>query len=226
MSTNFAMDRTKSTVQHRYKINTMNDALSEKVRLIQWLLPQLGSDDILAAEVAFYGVRRKADLAIISPVHIRAIEIKGPRDNLSSLANQIADYRMAFLEVDVAVASRFVKATRNLIPADVGIIELSEEGPVRLRKPRSRTTLSREGALAWLHADDLKRICDLPSKRRMSLEELRFWSTAAPQQRLSAEAIMAAYRRYAGKYRNFLDERNSRLNEDDVATLELPTRVR
>lgn len=204
----------------------MNDALSEKVRLVQWLLPKLGPEEILAAEVAFSGVRRKADLAVISPSRIGAIEIKGPRDNLHTLVDQISDYRIAFLEVDIALASRLVTAARRLIPDDVGLIELTEDGPRRLRQSRQRLTLSREGSLAWLHTSDLQRICDNPSKRSMSLAELREWSSSLSQRALSDAALKAAHRRYSAKFHNFLAERNERLNEDDVAALELPTKIR
>ena len=60
-----------------------------KAILVSALLPNLVLDEILGSEVRFGDGKFRADLVISSPVRLSAIEIKGPRDNLDKLVDQV-----------------------------------------------------------------------------------------------------------------------------------------
>lgn len=49
----------------------MTYARDEAIKLVQWLLPELSSEDALAVEVPFLDVRRKADVLMVGPAFVR-----------------------------------------------------------------------------------------------------------------------------------------------------------
>ena len=204
----------------------MNYANDEKLRLLRWLLPDLQGNEIVAAELPFRDVGRKADLAVLSSSRLHVIEVKGPRDNLGKLQAQAGDYLQAFLTVDVALATRYLSQARELLPRTVGLLELTEESVVRRRMPANRKLLSKQGALAWLHSRDLQRLLgararglDIQTLRALADKEV---SAAA----LTAAALSVAFTRSKERFTAFLSERSEILTLDDVAILQQPTRVR
>lgn len=204
----------------------MNFARDEKLALLKWLLPEIQDDEVLAAEVPFRDVGRKADLAVLSPTRLHVIEIKGPRDNLDKLEDQARDYLDSFLTVDVALASRFVGTARRMLPQSIGILELDGTSVVRRRKPQTRKLLSKRGALAWLHAKDIQKLLG-PTSRGLDITSLRALAEVELSiVQLTAAALKAAYSRSQSRYMAFLSERSDRLILDDLAVLELPTRIR
>lgn len=205
----------------------MRTATDEKLRLLSWLLPQLARGEIVAAELAYRDVSRKADLAILSPARLAAIEIKGPRDKVGTLISQVDDYLEGFLEVDVAVATKYVDAVRSLVPRSVGLIELAEDQVIRRRQAAVRRQLTAAGALHWLHAKDLQRLIPNPAARKWDIVTLRERAPAlVPHAILSQAAVEAAWSRSRDRYAAFLAEKTSVLTLDDVAVLQAPTRIR
>ena len=186
------------------KLACMNYADDEKLRLLRWLLPGLVEDEIVAAELAYRDVSRKADLAILSPTRLAAIEIKGPRDRFDSLIGQVEDYLEAFLEVDVAVSTRFLNAARAELPRSVGIIELANDSIVRRRQAAVRKQLSPVGALTWLHAKDLQRLIPDPQARNWDIVTLRMRALQTVRQsELSKAAVEIAWQRSKDRYAAF-----------------------
>lgn len=204
----------------------MNYAQDESLRIVQWLLPQLSADEILALELAYKDVSRKADIAILSPTRMTAIEVKGPRDNLRKLSAQVDDYLHGFQEVYVAAATRFIPQLSKEMPKQVGIIELSVDGVKQRRKAARRASLNKEGAIHWLQARDLQKLLG-PSSRGKSIEELRQEAVAGiTANRLSTAAMQSIFDRAKGKYELFWSELGQRMTLDDLETLQLPTKIR
>lgn len=204
----------------------MNYAADETLRLLRWLLPQLYQDEIIALELPYKDVSRKADIAIIGPNRLVAIEVKGPRDNLSKLPNQINDYMEGFLEVYVAAAPNLMPAIRNEMPPSVGLIDLGSTQINQRRVASRRKRLSKAGAIHWLRADELRRM--LGTRKGVgdmqSLRESAIKTQTATQ--LSASAIASIYDRASAKFAIFNNERGERLTLDDIETLRLPARIR
>lgn len=204
----------------------MNYAADETLRLLRWLLPQLRQDEIVALELPYKDVSRKADIAIIGPNRLVAIEVKGPRDNLSKLASQINDYMEGFLEVYVAAAPNLMPAIRAEMPAKVGLIDLGVTQISQRRVASKRGRLSKAGAIHWLRADDLRRmlgarkgVSDIQTLRESAMQML-----SATQ--LSTSAIASIYDRASAKFAIFEEERGERLTLDDIETLRLPAKIR
>ena len=209
------------------RIHPMNYADDEKLRLLRWLVPNLTQNEIVAAELPYRDVGRKADLAILSPTRLAAIEIKGPRDKLSSLAAQVQDYLEAFLEVDVAVSTRYLASVRNTLPPTVGLIELGDGVITRRRRAAVRSRLSAAGSLHWLRAKDLQRLIPDPAARKWDISTLRQYASEHLKiTALSRAAVEAAWQRSQERFAAFELERAGRLTLDDVALLQGPTRIR
>lgn len=204
----------------------MNYAQDESLRIIQWLLPQLADDEILALELAYKDVRRKADIAILSQTRLTAIEVKGPRDNLNKLHAQIGDYLQGFQEVYVAAATRFIPQLSKEMPRQVGIIELAADAVKHRRKASRRNCLTKDGAIHWLQARDLQRLLG-PASRGKSIEHLREQVVATlSSNQLSDAALKSVFDRAKGRYDIFWSELGQRLTLDDIETLQLPTKIR
>lgn len=204
----------------------MNYAADETLRLLRWLLPQLHQDEIVALELPYKDVSRKADIAIIGPNRLVAIEVKGPRDNLSKLASQIDDYVEGFLEVYVAAAPNLMPTIRSEMPAKVGLIDLGITEISRRRLANKRERLSKAGAIQWLRADDLRRMLGARkgSNDIQMLRESAMQALTATQ--LSDSAIASVYDRARAKFAIFNAERGERLTLDDIETLRLPAKIR
>ncbi len=67
----------------------------------------------------------KADVVILNGTSI-AYEIKSERDSLSRLKKQIAAYMNVFAKVNVIVGENHLKAVRDSVSQDVGILKLSK----------------------------------------------------------------------------------------------------
>lgn len=204
----------------------MNYAADETLRLIRWLLPQLQQDEIIALELPYKDVSRKADIAIIGPNRLVAIEVKGPRDNLSKLSSQIEDYVEGFLEVYVAAAPNLMPAIRDLMPRKVGLIDLGPTTIDRRRIAAKRERLSKTGAIHWLRGDELRRLLGA----RKAASDIQMLRESASQllttTQLSDRAIASVYSRASQKFAIFNSERGERLTLDDVETLRLPKKIR
>ncbi|MGH8038917.1 MAG: sce7726 family protein [Pseudomonas sp.] len=204
----------------------MNYAQDEILRIMQWLLPQLAADEILAVELAYKDVRRKADVAILSPSRLTAIEVKGPRDNLQKLHPQISDYLQGFQEVYVAAATRFIPQLSKEMPRQVGIIELASDAVKHRRKATRRACLPKDGAIHWLQTRDLQRLLG-PASKGKAIEHLREHAVAnLSSVQLSNAALKSVFDRAKARYDIFRSELGERLTHDDIETLQLPTKIR
>ncbi|WP_182656650.1 sce7726 family protein [Stenotrophomonas lacuserhaii] len=208
------------------KLRPMNYAADETLRLIRWLLPQLQKDEIIALELPYKDVSRKADIAVIGPNRLVAIEVKGPRDNLGKLPRQLDDYVEGFLEVYVAAAPNLMPSIKALMPARIGLIDLGETAISLRRVAARRERLSKVGATHWLRADELRQI--LGTRRGAS--DIRMLRDSAikhvPAAQLSSSALASIYERSRTKFSIFDAERGERLTLDDVETLRLPQKIR
>ena len=183
-------------------------------------------DEILALELPYKDVSRKADVAIIGPDRLVAIEVKGPRDNLSKLKSQINDYLEGFLEVYVAAAPNLMPTIRNEMPTKVGLIDLGATQISLRRVSGKRERLSKSGAIHWLRADDLRRMLGARKGGR-DIQMLRDSATKyLTATQLSKTALASIYDRASSKFAIFDAERGERLTLDDIETLRLPTKIR
>lgn len=206
----------------------MTYARDEAIRIVDWVLQGLAPEETICVELPFLDVRRKADIAILSPSRLSAIEIKGDRDNTVKLEKQLADYRAMFLDVTVATTPRHLQRVRSLAPRDVGILLLEARQPVLLRKPTRRARLSPESASRWLTRQDLSDLLGAKLVRDLGSAGARDYAARhTPAAQLSRFAVVCASKRNEERYRAFRRERGSSpVDLDDLSMLALQQNVR
>jgi len=209
----------------------MNNKLTAddvKIRLLAWLIPQILPGEALASELRFLDGRRRADLAIISSSKLLGIEVKGPRDNLSTLTKQIEDYDNAFLQTYVATTIEHLPEARRSIPRKVGLIEVTMEQVRIVRKARKRNTLSKTAAVTWLLKRDFSMLhTTLGTTEDEGLITLQRIATRnMDQAQLISFVLNRIYKRVVSRHDDFIDELGEALTLDDVKMLTVSQRIR
>ena len=212
-----------ATSMQGHQTFSMTYANDIKVALISALLPALTEDEVIGLEVRFGDGRYRADLVISSPTRLAGIEVKGPRDNLDKLVKQSIGYRQHFLEFSVAAAPAHIAPIRAMFPASVGLISVSDKVVTSVRMAHQRRRLSKEGALLWLHVEDMRtflRDRDLPVSGRYE-HVVHSVSGAASANELSAYALSCVHRRLSPRFNRFVNELGRTVTLDDVHMLTL-----
>lgn len=203
----------------------MRDAVDIKVQLVRWLNALLSEDELLASELRFQDGARRADLAVIGPGRLCALEVKGPRDDFRRLLRQLEAYQRLFLEVHVAVESAALSELRSMIPKTVGILLVTGEKVEIARKARKRTHLNAADAASWLLVSDLRSLLTKCSSTETRAELIRRASTELSGRALTKAAITAAYARLLPRYAAYRAELGQNVTSDDIRTLSIPTAI-
>lgn len=206
----------------------MTYARDEAIRIVDWLLDGgLTADESIAVELPFLDVRRKADIAVVGPRRLSAIEIKGPRDNFHRLAPQLNDYQAMFLDVSIAVPTKHLASARALVPDSVGLILLSDDSVAWIRRPRVRSKLKPADAVNWLRSKDLNRVIDTQLARTVGLVSAReLASKSYSAKELTRVVLDLLASRNRERYAAFQSEKGERVNLDDLQMLSLQAKVR
>lgn len=205
----------------------MRYAHDEAVRIIEWLLPNLTDGESLVIELPFRDVRHRADVAILSPDRLSAIEIKGWRDNVWTLKDQVDAYQKMFLDVTVAVAPKHLMFATNELPSSVGLLLLDKKEVREIRKPRTRKLLRKEAATRWLRAQELSHLVGSSLARAVGVEEARtIVAKKFTSEVLTNQVLSILSQRNTDRYKAFLSELGSSVTLDDVQMLALPQRVK
>lgn len=193
-----------------------------KIVAISSLLPTLGSEEVIGLELRFGDGRYRADLVISSPVRLSAFEIKGERDNLDKLPDQVVGYTKMFLDFSVMAAPVWLPLLRERLPRSVGIWTVDSHLK-QVRQPHARGQLSKASAVAWLRTSELRSLLSefhLPTAGTLS-----FMATTAEQhisaKTLAERAMAAVYARLLPRYSAFLRELGRTVTLDDVRMLTL-----
>lgn len=212
-------------IEHNYHMTYARD---EAIRIVEWLLSeQLPQGQSIAVELPFLNVRRKADIAIIGPDRLSAIEIKGPRDNFQRLPEQLHDYDAMFLDVTVAVPEKHLAQARSLCPPSVGLILLGEKNLRLVRKPRTRSRLPTKSSAKWLNSADLIKLLGKNVVREKGVNGARILAAKSIHANyLSAIALKNISIRNHERFLAFQKEKGAKINLDDLTMLSLQSKVR
>lgn len=193
-----------------------------KIVAISTLLPTLGPDEVIGLELRFGDGRYRADLVISSPLRLSGFEIKGERDNLDKLPDQVAGYTRMFLDFSVMAAPMWLPSLRERLPRSVGIWTVDSQLK-QVRQPHVRSQLPKASAAAWLRTSELRSLLaefGLPTAGTLSV-----MATTAeqniPAKVLGERAVMAVYERLRPRYFTFLRELGRTVTLDDVRMLTL-----
>lgn len=114
-----------------------------KVLLIDYLLDRFELD-ILVSEFSFLQGYRKADIVTFGTDQISAFEIKSPRDKLTRLSNQMADYSSVFTYCYLVTTDCCIEKARQLVRPRVGLILISNDNVQVIRQPKENRRLSKQ----------------------------------------------------------------------------------
>lgn len=113
-------------------------------------------------------LRSKADTVIFNGTST-AYEIKSDRDSLARLPLQVEDYRKVFAKVVVVADAKHLTTLEEILPADVGILELTKKRTLSTIRPaeQSLDTLEKSAMLDALQLTELQAMlsdlgCDKP----------------------------------------------------------------
>ena len=205
----------------------MTYARDEAIRLITWILDDLGPNESVCLELPFRDVRRKADIAILSNNRLSAIEVKGQRDNTQKLTDQINDYSDMFLDVSVATAPKHLARIRELAPKRVGIILLGEDSVELVRKPTRRHLLPKENAANWLGRLELDDLLGRQTVRAIGVVAARELALRRFSAEVLTRAAMASLAiKNEDRFAAFQQERGRVIDLDDIHMLSLQSKVR
>jgi hypothetical protein len=210
-----------------FMLDRVEYADHQKKRLLSWLLPRLEGHEIVRAELPFDGISGKADIAILGPKRLAAIEIKGPRDNVGRLDRQINSYRAMFLESWVATAPKHLVSIRRKVPKSVGLIVLNTDGehPAVVRKAVVKRNLTRDAASRWLRTRELSGfslMSDVSRRHAKDIETLRKQvCRSASTSELTTYVLTTLANRYSDAYRVFRHELGDAITLDDIHLLSL-----
>lgn len=154
--------RVRTAFDHAFgllKLNGQRDEYVYKAALVKRILMGRHNLNTACMLTEFRVGDSKADVAILNGT-TTVYEIKSERDSLGRLERQLSRYRDVFASVVVMASEKHLDALLQLIPADVGIISLSDRYQIKtLRNPVNRPErISPLAVLDALRTDEAKAI--------------------------------------------------------------------
>lgn len=193
-----------------------------KIVAISSLLPALGPEEVIGLELRFGDGRYRADLVISSPERLSGFEIKGERDNLDKLSDQVAGYTKMFLDFSVMAAPVWLPSLRERLPRSVGIWTVDSQLK-QVRQPHIRSQLPKASGAGWLRTSELRSLLSefgLPVAGTLSAMVITAEKNI-PAKTLGERALRAVYERLLPRYSTFLRELGRTVTLDDIRILTL-----
>lgn len=194
--------------------------------LLDHLLNQIDlHNDVLISELPYLDQRRRADIALINKSGLHAYEIKGDKDNLDKVFDQINDYNRCFDSLTLVVTFRHLYLLKSLISKKIGLM-LVNESEINVLKPASiRLNLEKSALLNFLTISQLTSLANtknIPAKAIKAHSKAQLVNRLAnclnlPQARESVHKILKE--KYDNRHKYFLRERGRITLEEDVTVL-------
>lgn len=142
-----------------------------KIATVKWLFEKgyLQNDAVLINELPVDNFNRRADL-VVANGKLHAFEIKSDVDSLVRLEGQINSYLSFFDKVTVVCSRKHANKAKEILPRNVGIIELNVEksGEVKLKINRRGQAKNIEDPRCFLSFVEKKNIVSSLKKRGIS----------------------------------------------------------
>lgn len=193
------------------------DADRMKVLLLDYVLERY-EPDIIVSEFSFLQGYRKADLVFSHSGVLTAFEIKSPRDKLTRLSTQIADYGSVFSFCYLVTTVVHIEQARRSLSDKVGLMLVNDGGITELRSPKENRRLSKRSLSQSIPAAGLRQLPDSPTEEQdldRHLLAARF-KTADLTDALNRSML----NRYGTRYRRFLMDRGRRTTLTDLYNLQ------
>lgn len=195
-----------------------------KAMLVDYLLAYNQEDfKVIVDEFVFADGKRRADLATIGE-EITAYEIKGDKDNLTKLDNQIKDYVKYFSSIVIVCTKKHLKHCRSL-SSNVGIILVENNGVKQIRKPTIKKTVRNEYLVEHLDRNfivkNFKQYLGLRSGPTLiGISEMyKIVAKSINNKDLFKIVIKYLTLKYLAQYEAFIKERGQTTTQDDLILL-------
>ncbi|MBP5979337.1 MAG: sce7726 family protein [Halomonas sp.] len=176
------------------------------------------SDCVLGAEVPFQFGERRADLAVLTCNLFMGFEIKSKNDKTDRLAYQNKSYKGFFDYCILVCEKQNLKEIRRAIPDTFGIFLASENGLVKIRKPKM---IKRHNKLLLTSTLSVSKLKKIPGTKhlRSKYEMCKYISEIKTMQELRALAKEDFLEKYGPASRLIKKEIISLINSDDILTI-------
>lgn len=198
------------------------DEYALKAKCIDFLLSkhQPDFDDyVLVNELQFADGKRRADLVEVNGC-MNVFEIKSDLDSLDRLPEQIQDYKNCFDTITIVTTERHFHNIRDMLPKNVGIFLVREDGIAQIRKAYSYRSFNKYALASFIQNDDLNTLIkhlEVKGYSRMTITQKRlFVSKMLPQDELRHFAITAIKKNYQKQFEGFLKNRGEVTLSDDI----------
>lgn len=154
-------------------LDKSNQRLTANVlkEIIYSFLMNRDGNGIIGSEVMYGSSRRVADMVFISNSHSYAIEIKSEFDSTSRLEGQLAEYLALFDYVIIFSAPNHIKKIKTVIPDNVGLYSICENGIEKLRQEKINRHAQKSEMLFSIPSAIVK--FDFSVKGKLTSDEIR-----------------------------------------------------
>lgn len=195
---------------------------------LEYKIPTLSHNAIVASEVPFFAFKRRADMVCVGDFS-SAYEIKGKGDSVDNIKEQLADYALVFDYVSVVVYESHIAKIRKFIPGKYGIIFVSKGRKIiEIRQPIQIRRLSRTALSSTLTIENIKTIFqgNYNSVQRFRSGDISatraFAAKMLPKNKLREAFINQLKEKYNISYKMFRNEIGDEIHVEDIKILERP----
>lgn len=173
-------------------------------------------------EFPFLNGRRRADIICSSNKYLIAFEIKSDFDSLSTLQEQVDDYKKCFNSTYVVCGEKHLKKIQDNKNIDAGIIFIKNNEFILLRKAKLRVRLDVRARLSMCELSFLKKLSSKNNKADMIDDVLAGKLTIKNIDKLINEHIST---RISSIYNLYLNQREQLNNYEKLMMLSLRRHV-
>jgi len=189
-----------------------------KSKLIDFLINDFYNDFFIGNEV-MYGTKRKlVDLLILNNNQLTAIEIKADNDDLRRIQEQINESKKIFDYIIVCTTLVHLEKTKQVLPDDIGIFSVNEQGVKEIRKPKKQKQLDKTEILFSISSNFLRKNLSSPVNN-INSDEVRQCYIKESTNKIHNLFIDYLQKKVQSKFNLFLQNRGEFTHIDDIPLL-------
>ncbi|MGL5472370.1 MAG: sce7726 family protein [Shewanella sp.] len=137
---------------------------AEDIKLLSLDFIPMAFDGMMMFEFPFLNGRRRADIICSNDKYLIAFEIKSDLDSLSTLQEQIDDYKKCFNSTYIICGEKHLQKIKSNKNIDAGIIFVKDKEFIILRKAKLRLRLDVRARLSMCELSFLKKLSSKKNK--------------------------------------------------------------
>lgn len=137
---------------------------AEDIKLLSLDFIPMAFDGVMMFEFPFLNGRRRADIICSNDKYLIAFEIKSDLDSLSTLQEQVDDYKKCFNSTYIICGEKHLQKIKSNKNIDAGIIFIKDKEFIILRKAKLRVRLDVRARLSMCELSFLKKLSSKKNK--------------------------------------------------------------